>query len=239
MNKNNFKEIISRIKSGGIKQRSKWFFVLKTAGQALLVLAIGLVAVYFISWIFFSLNQTGARFLPGFGWQGWQAFLRTFPWATAGLIFVLFVVIEAFLRKSGAVYKRPLIYSFGILIIACTLVGVTINTATPFHRTFGSSVRDAGTPMFHRMYEVKERGPSLIGEITEISEGYLKILSPANKEVRVDVSKTRMPMEYELREGDIIVIGGIWKDGEIKSFGIKPVSPDFPMMPPPIRMMHR
>lgn len=239
MSKNNFKEIISKIKSGGIKQRSRWFFALKTAGRALLVLVIGLTVVYFISWIFFSLNQTGARFLPGFGWRGWQAFLGIFPWATAGLIFVLFVVIEAFLRKSGAVYKRPIIYSFGILIIACTLVGVTVNNATPFHRNFGSSVREAGIPVFHRMYEVNERGPSLIGKIIEISEEYLKILNPMNEEVMVDISKTRMPMEYELREGDLIVIGGIWKDGEIKSFGIKPVSPDFPMMPPPIRMMHR
>ncbi|MBU4141685.1 hypothetical protein KKE99_02325, partial [Patescibacteria group bacterium] len=88
-NQKSIKEsILSVIKSGQVKMRPRWHFVLKTALAAFGVIILVLTVLYLASFIIFVLRQTGVLFVPAFGLQGWFAFFTNLPIFLIGLLIV-------------------------------------------------------------------------------------------------------------------------------------------------------
>ncbi|MBU3925378.1 hypothetical protein KJ854_05620 [Patescibacteria group bacterium] len=132
-NQKSIKEsILSVIKSGQVKMRPRWHFVLKTALAAFGVIILVLTVLYLASFIIFVLRQTGVLFVPAFGLQGWFAFFTNLPIFLIGLLIVFIIVLELLVRHYAFAYRRPLLYSaVGIFILV--FAGVMVIENTSFH----------------------------------------------------------------------------------------------------------
>ena len=111
-------DVLAAIAGGEIKQRPRWFFVLR---GTLVGIGIGLglcVVLYLISFILFILRETGVWFTPAFGFRGWFVFFRSLPWVLIGLSLIFTAVLEILVKRYSFAYREPLMYSvLGIVAI--------------------------------------------------------------------------------------------------------------------------
>lgn len=83
------KEILKKIKSGEIRMKPRWRFVLKMWEERTLWLMLILAAGLSISSIVYFINIYNPKELAEFGWIGWQVFWEDFPyyWLLGMIIF--------------------------------------------------------------------------------------------------------------------------------------------------------
>ena len=65
-------QVLDQIKDGSVKMRSRAYFVLRTVLYILGAVLVLLLAIFLESFILFSVQRTGAWFMPGFGFSGWR-----------------------------------------------------------------------------------------------------------------------------------------------------------------------
>lgn len=93
-------KIIEKLKQGEFKMRPKWHFVLRVVLVAILIILFLLSALFLFSLILFPSGP--------------------FPWPLLILVIIFIALLEYFLQEFKIVYRRPIIYSF--LIILCLLI---------------------------------------------------------------------------------------------------------------------
>jgi hypothetical protein len=109
--------VMSRIKTGDVRMRPKWYFVLGTFGMVIGLAGLVIVSVFLISLISFSLRTHGPM-----GDIRYQQLLASFPWwapivALVGIVGGLFL-----LKKFDFSYKKNflmiIILFIGSIIVA-------------------------------------------------------------------------------------------------------------------------
>jgi hypothetical protein len=143
--------ILEAIRSGDVKMKPRWHFVLQEILGTTAIVIILLIAVYLASFIIFVLHQDGAWFVPVFGLAGWYSLFIALPWILI-LISTIFILTLALLaQRYSPSYQWPLVYSLlGIffLITASSFLFVqTSFSETLFHTPFFESV-----PLLHEYY---------------------------------------------------------------------------------------
>ncbi len=131
-NKSVKEEVLAAIKSGQIKMRPKWHFLLKAALAGVGGLIIILALLYLGSFIVFVMRQTGVWDVPGFGLNGWFVFLVSLPWVLVLLLIIFILLLEILVRRYSFAYRSPLFFS-ALFIVFIVLIGGYVVGRTPLH----------------------------------------------------------------------------------------------------------
>lgn len=229
-------KIIAAAKSGKLKMRPRWHFVLRAvlwlAGAVIAVLA----ALYFASLFLFINRETGIWLAPVFGWRGVLIFLASAPWLIILSVLVFALALEILVRRYEFTYRLPLLYS-ALAVLLVVFAGAALLARTPLHENLsrcprgdrllepahfapeaspcGTGIyRDLGPRRFHDFYY------GTVKNITD--ESFIIIITTRQREdfiVRIN-SQTRLPFGAQFEIGDELAVVGDRKGDQIDAFGI-------------------
>lgn len=121
-NKEIEKNIVSLIKSGQIKMKPKWYFVLGSLAMTFGLIALVLLSVFLISLISFSLRTHGPM-----GFIRYQQIISSFPWWAPILALVgIYFGVKIF-RQYDFSYKKNFVAVVVIFISVILVSGWLIN----------------------------------------------------------------------------------------------------------------
>jgi len=123
--KNNSVEqkIMSDIKSGKIKLRSRYLFLAERFGLSSAFFLSVILSVLFFNLALFYLQSTDNLIYLSFGRFGIWAFLQSFPYLLV-ITLILFILLAGFILKRGGIaYRQPFSYLAVGLIIFIMLSG--------------------------------------------------------------------------------------------------------------------
>ena len=126
--------VMAAIRSGGVRMKPRWQFMLYSGLAILGIIAVLLALLFMASLVVFFLRHTGAWFAPAFGIRGWFDFVGGVPWLLVALIACLAALLEYLMKRYAFVYKRPLLASIGGIAIIVLFGGfISASAVEPFH----------------------------------------------------------------------------------------------------------
>lgn len=190
-------------------------------------LAAFLALIFFASFVFFTLDRTGAWFLPAFGARGLWALVSAVPWLVIVAVIAFVACLELMALRFRFVYRRPLLYSLGA-VLALAIVGAFVVGLTPLHDTFNSLAARSRLPVFGGLY--RSFGPQHshtvhIGTIMAVtSDGFTLSDRQGNIFSVVVGPKTVFPSGVDFAQNDrVIVLGPLTATSTIAAFGVSSI----------------
>jgi hypothetical protein len=223
-------KLMEKIVRGDLKMRPRW----KIAAAAALGasgLAVALIAALFLAgFAVLAVSTSGLRYLPGFGWRGYAAFLSEFPWWVVGSLIVLLAGVEAYARRFSFAYRRPVLISLGVLVVAVALAGWGLAGFVE-----GSCPR---RPAFRavlghfRSMAAGQSGQIHRGKVIEVSPGRFVMMSGGGRREIILPPEMGLPVPPGM--GDEVMVFGRRDGDRVQAFGVKGGRPGLlpPVMPP-------
>jgi TM2 domain-containing membrane protein YozV len=143
--------VLGRVKRG-VPMRSRAYFVARVAASAIVSVAVLAISAYVLSFIAFSVHESGEQFLLGFGGRGIQTFLVLFPWLPAIVDIALIIFLEWLLQGFKFGYRLPLIALFAVVLIASAAIAAAIYI-TPFNGQLLDMADRGQLPVIGHAYE--------------------------------------------------------------------------------------
>ncbi len=221
------KNILKKIESGDVLQKSRWYFVLKGCAYGLGVMLSLLIVTFFTSFVVFVTRGQGLLLLPDLGIRGVGSLLLSIPWILILIIIVFIIVLELLGRHFAFVYRKPLVYSILGIILVTVFAGGAL-AATPLHEKMYDRAMERGIPFggseFYKQYSKSEFRGGFAGVIRSITEEGLQIETLSGDVFFVSTStKTRYPKNAELKEGSHVVVLGKKEKGGVEALGIRTI----------------
>ena len=113
---------MSRIETGKIRMKPRWYFVLGSLGMFIGLIGISTVSAFLFSLTLFSLKSHGPM-----GSTRLQQLLQNFPWWALGIAFVGTVLGVLMLKKFDFSYKKNFLTIVIIFIGSIIIAGFTID----------------------------------------------------------------------------------------------------------------
>lgn len=210
-NKQSISEIVTaKIKEGQIKMRPKIYF-----GAKLVLLFVGMItltlcALFLVSFILFSLRQSGLLFLPNLGFPGIRILFFSLPWILILGAVALIITSEFFAKHFAFIYRQPILYSFLAIIIFVFIGGIALNF-TPLHSGLLISANRGGLPLaggFYREFGSPKMLNVFYGSIFEITNNGFKIDTPRSEELNIIIGPKTIIRGKTPIEGDSVIILG-------------------------------
>ncbi len=216
-------KVLSAIKSGQVAMRPRWHFVLKAvlaiAGGIILMLAL----LSLVSFMIFISRETGAWFVPIFGFRGLHVFLFSLPWLLLFFLIVFILALEMLVRRYEFAYRKPLLYSaFGI--VGFVFIGGFVVAQTSFHRRMFLYAEQRRLPIAGPLYRrFGEAPPANVyrGKVTERMPDQFRMKSHREMFQVLITPETRLPYGTDFGDGDVVVVFGDRDGNVIKAFGIR------------------
>lgn len=216
--------ILATIKSGQVKMRPRWHFILKAILAILGAIIIFLTVLYLASFIIFILRQTGVLFMPAFGMEGWFAFFSHLPVFLIILLAVFIIVLELLVRHYAFAYRRPLFYS-ALGIFTLIVVGGLAVANTSLHGDLSKRAEKDNEFLagkLYREYEAQIFRDVHRGRIMQITQRGFLMNNQRKEALTITVTrKTRLPLGSDFYLGDIVVVFGPRDGDEVQAFGIQ------------------
>lgn len=226
------KSVLEKIRTGGVSMRPKAYFMLLKAAAWSVAVFILAAAAFALSFVFFSVSESGEHFLLSFGQHGLAAFIALFPWHFA-LAFVIGVVVLEFLAwRFTAAYRfsmlRVFLWTLVIGIAASTVLGLT-----PLHSLLLARADQDDLPLLGALYEqIRYPHPEhgvYRGTVTSIGDASFVLSHDDGDHDSDDGSWTIVPPEgFDLGAlvvGDQIYIGGRLVNDAVYAYGIQLLPP--------------
>lgn len=219
-------EFMAAIKSGKVKMRPRWYFVLLDALAVIAIVIALLIVVYLASFIIFVLHQSGAWFVPVFGFAGWFALFYALPWVLIALSGLFVIGLAFFAKRYPFGYKWPLVYSvLGVFFLIVAVSFLFVQTS------FSNALFNAPVPraLLGEYYPgVGILAPNDIhrGEIVAVTPyGFLlENLSGSETSSVVIASETEITFPGLFQVGDnVVIVGDRSATGTIRAFGIEKI----------------
>lgn len=221
-------EVLEKIRAGEVRKRPRLFFVAQVALLgALAALALAL-SIFALSFILFSVHESGEQFLLGFGQRGLATLIALFPWRTLALVAAMLVALEWLVRHAKFGYRVPLLQIFlGIAGIA-VLGGVLLNF-TPLHAFLLDQADRGELPVIGFAYEDlhsphQEQGV-FRGEISAIASTSFTIAhNDQDRDTDDGTFAVVPPAGFDLSSlslGDRVYVAGTLQDGIVYAYGIR------------------
>ncbi len=185
MENNNFQNIedmvMSKIKSGKVKLRSKYIFIAEKFGlSSAFILSVSLAALFFNLFLFYLKTTDNLEYLS-FGSEGMFAFLESFPYLLV-IVLILFLFISGYLMaKADFSYRKPFGY-FAVSLIAFVIITGGVLAYTDISEQIEEQAFSENSqglifkPFLGRAVGLRKSG--LAGKIFEVSDEYLVIEIP-------------------------------------------------------------
>jgi hypothetical protein len=225
----NLRQIIEdKITHGDVKQKARWYFIVrKIIIITGIILALCLM-VYLVSFIFFIFYDQGRELLRDFGWEGTWKIIISLPWIIILLIIILFGIIELLGWRFTRLYRQPFIYSMlglgAIIILASAAIEYS-----HLHRTLSESADNNQLPIAGTLYtKVAHPLPKEVyfGIVIEQTPEEWKIESRGRRIPVIITTQTRFPRGKNIVPLDRVIIMGPLDHGSIRAFGIRKIDPD-------------
>ncbi len=219
---------LQKIKSGEISMRPRWYFLLHSAVVVTGGVFLCLTLLYLVSFIFYALRESGLWVVPGLGAPASWQLLFSLPWLLIVVAIVFIVLLEILVRQFAFSYRRPLLYTVGVIVLFVIVVGGFVST-TSFHRRVFNSVERRHVPLapgFYRSY-ARPRLPNVVrGRVVGVSSRGLLIMTAEGEAVSVFITPhTRLPGGAEFETGDTVIIAGERRGDTIAAFGLQEIEP--------------
>ncbi|MFH0951824.1 MAG: hypothetical protein V1838_01395 [Patescibacteria group bacterium] len=169
-------EVLDEIKSGGIKMRPKYYYIL---GSLALGIGLGLTllgTLFFIGVVTFRFRAQAPFDFLSFGTKGFNPFIANLPWLP-GLIAVAGIVIGVILlRKYRLGYRHSLVTLLIVMVALVGTVGIALEVVGA-HRPLEKA------PGFIKMYHKPHCGDKWLGgTVQSIDNSEIIILTPDDEE---------------------------------------------------------
>jgi hypothetical protein len=221
-------KVLEKIGRGEVRRRPRAYFIAQVVMViALLAVALAL-SVFVLSFVIFSVHESGELFLLGFGQQGIATFFVLFPWVALAFDIVLFVAIEWLIRRFKFGYRIPIIRAlFGILLFA--LVGGIIIDLTPLHGALLDKADQNELPIVGEWYEginESHAGQGVFrGTVTSIQGDDFAISHDDGDNDADDGTWTIVaPLGFDMASiavGDDVYVAGSVAQGTVQSYGVQ------------------
>jgi hypothetical protein len=219
--------ILDEIKNKHVVMRPKWHFVLWSTLAIVGGICMWLTVIYLVSFIFFILYYTGVWFTPALGSRGWYIFFRSLPWLLILLLFVFVIILEVLVRTYAFAYRRPLLYSVGIILLIIFLAG-SIVSRTSFHRQLFTYAEKNRLPFAGQLYRsfgqqhFKEIHP---GTITKFNPHGFDIKNRPGEILTIIITPETRFLEgrNRLSIGNTVVVMGQRRENIVEAWGVKKV----------------
>src|SRR3989339_778882 len=203
-------KVMSDIKSGRVKLRSKYIFIAEKLGLGSAFALTALLAILFFNLFLFYLKATDNIWYLSLGSRGLFAFLESFPYLLViGLIVSVFIA-GFIIKRSNALFNKP----FGLMAVLLVLFVVLTGTILTFTRMAEGFERAMFDRKPHGMFFRPFLGPGLdarhcgiAGIVSEIDGSVVEIQTPRGIE-KVDLSDLEMPLPAEIQMGMFIMAVG-------------------------------
>lgn len=238
---NNIKaQVLDQIKTGKINMRPRFYFILQVVTLMVVAFIILLISSFLVSFIIFSIVESGRMFMLGFGFRGFFMFFLAFPWFILLIEVILIAILEQLLKHFKFGYRTSL--AVLVLIIFCASIGLSIIIEyTPIHPTLLRSAEHKTLPFFGGFYRSIHRPSSadgfIRGSIFSIgTSSFLMIQVGDSDDGSTSAQTTNIILPNAkaisgLSVGDmVLVVGEQFRDHQIHAFGIQKL----PSLPPEI-----
>jgi hypothetical protein len=225
-------KVLERLKRGDVRMRSRAYFLGHIILAAALSVLVLILSAYVLSFIAFSIHESGEQFLLGFGIRGVETFFELFPWLAILIDVVLILILEWLLQGFKFGYRISLLLLFGIVIVVSGLIASAI-ALTPLHMSLlGMADRD-DLPVIGEMYESirdsHENQGIFRGTITSIQGNEIVIFhNDGDHDADDGTRQVILPAGYSttLSVGDRVYVFGIATGTVIQALGVELLSPD-------------
>ena len=210
---------------------SRAYFLSRAAlvGAAALIMLAG--ALFALSFLFFSVHESGVGYLLEFGEHGIGAFVALFPWTSLLIFIACVVVLEMLVRRFDFSYRFPLLRIFLWLLIL-GIVGSTIIGFTPLHASLLSAADKDELPILGSWYEQVhdshvEQGVYR-GDITAITATYFVIShNDTDRDSDEGTWSIVPPLGFStstLTIGEKVYVAGQIKNNIVYAYGVRLVT---------------
>jgi hypothetical protein len=216
--------VIAAITSGEVRMRSRWYFVLQSILLAGVIAVLLLLTLFVVSFMVYSLQQSGAWFGVHLGVSGWYVFFASVPWSLLFVSLALIVILATLLDRYSFVYHRPLLYALlGILVVVG--LGGSLLAGTSFHTKVLRYAATNGTPVvanFYRFYGNQASSEIHRGIVAAISRDGFIMRDAEGQSSDVVVGPEGGSGGSLFHVGDAVVVFGVRAaNGSIKPFGVE------------------
>lgn len=221
-----WEKLNDKIQQQKLEVKDKKYFVWKNIFSLATIFLFVLVVLFCFSFIFFFISRNNLFGFSHFGLRGWQTLFFAFPWFLLILAIVLIFILELIFKKYQLVYRRPLVYSLGVLLI-CAFVFGTIIARTSWHDQLLEQAHDKQLPFLGRMYRNFDEPKNLhVGKLQEQTEAMWIMQSRRGDLQFVLISaNTNFPQGDNFSVGDFLLVSGFKDNGKIEAWGIIPFEP--------------
>ncbi len=222
----NLKEqILKQIKSGSIKAKPKFHFVLRTLFLLSGLLLAGLLLLYLLSFVFFILRSNGLWQAPVFGLRGWGLLFGSLPWMILLLIGLFVLVMELLVKHFSFAYRRPLLYSVLGIVVFLGLSGFVV-AQTPLHQSLWELAEtEEGLPLAGPLYGIlRSSDPDDFhrGTVLSTSTNGFDMLNLSEEVLLIEITPTtRLPFALDIAPGDMVMVIGERQNNQVKAFGVR------------------
>lgn len=222
--------VLEKIERGEVSMRSRAHFALQTALVAALLALAAVLAAFVGSFALFSVRQSGADLLLGFGGRGVATFFALFPWFSLALLLALLVAIELLVRRFRLGYRTPLLVALAALALGAAALAYAL-AATPLHSALLDRADRGELPILGEFYEGVHAGHEgagvYRGVVTTIAEERFGIAHEDGDRDTDDGSWTVVPPAgfdcASLHEGErVLVAGSLVATSTIQAYGVRP-----------------
>ncbi len=144
--------VLDKVRGGEIHRRPRSYFVMRVVATVVVSVLLLVASAFVISFILFSLHESGEQFLLGFGLHGIEVFFILFPWVPTLFTIALLFLLEWLLQGFKFGYRLPLLNIFLGIIGISIVLGVLINF-TPLHEILLTSADKNELPIIGSSYE--------------------------------------------------------------------------------------
>ena len=223
--------VLEKIRAGQVHMRPRIYFVARLMLTLLVAILALVISALVVSFVFFSVHESGEQFLLGFGSRGILTFLLLFPWASLLLDIVTLLVLEWLLQSFKFGYRISLLAVFLGIFACSTILGILV-TLTPLHSVLLNQADQGVLPVIGEMYESirdshADRG-IFRGSIRSIQGNKIVLVHDDRDHDSDDGMQTIiLPANYPpLNVGDRVYVFGSPSGGVIQAQGIKKLSPE-------------
>lgn len=226
------KKIMEKIKSNGIKMKSRWIFYMQALGLRSGFVLMLLILAFLMNILLYILKQNGALEFLDFGISGLNIVLANIPYDLIFLIFCFLIIANVIIKRFEIDHK---IYFYGFSIFA-VLVSVLCGVAI-----FATGINDAirekisqnkkTVPIVNNFYGAKRLemndDNSLIGQIVQfkvIQEPFIIITKNGEIVTVVFDQKTAAPVFSPITVGQMIKAIGQRQQNNFTAQQIKLIS---------------
>ena len=148
---NTFKQdILKKITAGEVEMKPRWYFILQSLLLIVGVITATLVAVYLLSFVSFTLRQSGVGFIPLYGFRGVSQFVMSSPWLLIFFTGTFLSLLYLLVSRYSFSYKRPHLYSMIGVVVFVLLASFAIEQTVMHQRISQYSERHHLPLLAHR-----------------------------------------------------------------------------------------